>query len=137
MNAEAFALFKDIAIILLVASGFVLCVTATVVLIGLFPPLRRTAYNTENITASTAKIASDLAAVSEEATANLVNTTASMATTAQNLAGASKNILDSSEHLSAATSLLRLLGPAGKAVDFAELGVSKIPSVLRTILRRN
>ena len=130
MSAEVIVLVKDIAIILLAVSATVLCVTFTVGSIKLFPSLRRTARHLDSATASTAKISSDFAQVSADIAANVQKGTASMANAAENIASASKDVAD-------VTPLLKLLGPALKAVDFAEMGIERIPGLLQRIIRRN
>ena len=94
---------------------------------------------TENLamtTASTAKIVGDLASVSADVAADVRRTTASAAEATENLAKASKNILESSAYIRTALQLLELLGPAGRAANYANMGISKIPNLLRSIFRR-
>ena len=87
-------------------------------------------------TASTAKIAGDLASVSADVAADVRKTTTSAAEASESLAEASKNILESSAYIRTALQLLELLGPAGRAANYANMGISKIPNLLRGIFRR-
>ena len=45
MNSEPLTLIKDVAIIALVVSGFVLCLTLTIGLVRILPSLRRSTFN--------------------------------------------------------------------------------------------
>ncbi len=87
-----------------------------------------TAENLAGATASTAKITDDFAAVSADVATNLEKTTSSMAIATENIVSASKDVAD-------ATPLLRLLGPALRAVNFAEMGIEKIPALLQRVFR--
>lgn len=80
--------------------------------------------------ASTAKVATDLAGVSADVASNVQKGSASMASAAENIESATKDIVN-------ATPLLRLLGPAGKAVNFAEMGIGRIPGLLQRVFRRS
>lgn len=133
---ETLAIVKEVAIIVLLASASILCVLVIVGLAQLFPHLRRFADNLAGITASTAKIAGDLASVSADVADDIRKTTAATAETAENMAKTSKNIFDSSAYIRTALQLLELLGPAGRAANYANMGISKIPNLLRSILRR-
>ena len=92
--------------------------------------------NLAGATASTAKIAGDMAGVSTDIAADMKKTTAATAEATENLAKGSKNILESSAYIRTALQLLELLGPAGRAANYANMGISKIPDLLRRIFRR-
>lgn len=133
---ETLAIVKEIAVILLVATATALCVLTIVGLVRLFPYLRHISQNLAGTTASTAKIAGDLASVSAEVADDIRKATAATAETAENMAQTSKNVLDSSAYIRTALQLLELLGPAGRAANYANMGISKIPNLLRSIFRR-
>ena len=89
-----------------------------------------------NTAASTAKITGDFAAVSTDVAGDIRETAASMAQWAGDFAQTGRNVMESSAHLRTAMQLLELLGPAGKAVNFANMGISRIPEMVRRIFQR-
>ena len=158
---ETLTVVKEIAVILLLSSAFGLCVIVAVGLVKLFPHLRRATENWANTTESTAQIAGDFAVVSRDVAADLRQTTASTAkiigdfaaisddvagdvrkTTASTAEGAEyfaqtgRNAMESSAYLRTAMQLLELLGPAGKAVNFANMGIGRVSGMVSNILRR-
>ena len=92
--------------------------------------------NLASTTASTAKIAGDLEEVSSDVATDVKKTTAAVAEASENLVKGSKNILESSAYIRTALQLLELLGPAGRAANYANMGISKIPDLLRRVFRR-
>ena len=108
MGSEVTAVVKDIAVILLVVSATVLCVSITVGLIKLFPSIRDAIHHLASTARSASKISSDFAEVSANVATNLDRGTASIASASGNICSISKDVADF-------TPLLRLLGPAGKA----------------------
>ena len=158
---ETLAIIREIAIILLLVGAFGLCVIVAVGLVKLFPHLRRATENWANTTvataqiagdfavvsgnvaadlrqttASTAKIIGDFAAISDDVAGDVRKTTASTADGAEHFAQTCRNVMESSAYLRTAMQLLELFGPAGRAADFASMGISRIPEMVNSILRR-
>ena len=50
MGADSLSVVKDIAAILLLASGATLCIALTIVVVKLFPSIRRSVLNLEKVT---------------------------------------------------------------------------------------
>lgn len=115
---DAISLAKDVAIIALVVTAAALCVTITVGVMRLLPALRQSVLNLEKVTSSAVEAAPHMV----EAAANAKDITA--------------HLLTAAKDVSAATPVLRLLGPAGATVNLAQHGVGRIGGFIRSLFSR-
>ena len=91
-----------------------------------------TAAGAENLatTAGAAsKIGGDLAAVSADVAGDVQKAAASTAAGAEHFAQTGRNVMEASH-------LLQLLGPAGRAANLANMGISRIPGMVSNIFER-
>ena len=89
-----------------------------------------------NTAMATAKITGDFAAVSSDVASDMRETAASTAEAAGHLKGTAKNALEASAYLRTAMQLLELLGPAGRAANFANMGIGRVTEMVRGVFRR-
>ncbi len=115
MESDAMTLVKDIVSIILMAVATVLCAALIIGLIKVFPTLRRSLLNLERVSTSTAEAAPDVATNIKEATAY---------------------IRDAAKDVAGATSILRLLGPAGAAANIASTGIGRLGPWITRLFRR-
>jgi hypothetical protein len=113
MSGDSLSAARDIAAILLLASGAALSVALTIVVVKLFPSIHRSMMNLERATSDAA-----------EAGPVILTILANIKTTTERLSSASSDIAD-------ATPILRLLGPAGKAANIAETGLGRLWDFVR------
>ena len=82
-----------------------------------------------NAVGAASKIGGDFAAVSADVAGDVRRTTASTAAGADRFAQTGRNVMEASH-------LLQLLGPAGRAANLANMGISRIPGMVRDLLGR-
>ena len=114
----ALDLITDLGVAVLVIVGSVLCVTLTIAVVKLLPPLLNTARNLEKIT-------SDLAAVSADVAQDISKT-------AQNVSAASANAVESSQNMVNATGDV-----AEAAANVAAISSLDVRAILTQVARGN
>ena len=117
MDSGLAAVTRDIVAILLMAAGGVLCIALTIGIAKVIPSLIRTAHHLEKVTASAAEAAPHITKAAE----NFKETTEYL----RNVAG----------DVAAASPVLKLLGAAGAAANFANTGVGRMFGFIRERFR--
>jgi hypothetical protein len=118
MESDAMTLVKDIVSIILMVVATVLCAALIIGLIKVFPTLRRSLLNLERVSTSAAEAAPDMVAA------------------AGNIKEATAHIRDAAKDVVGATSILRLLGPAGAAANIASTGIGRLGPWIAGLFRR-
>ena len=159
MDSGSAAVARDIVAILLIAAGGVLCIALTIGIAKVIPSLSRTAHHLEKVTASTAEAAPHIAKAAEniervtasvaeaaphitKAAENIERVTANAAEAAPHITKAAENFKETTEYLrnvagdvAAASPVLKLLGTAGAAANFANTGVGRMFGFIRERFR--
>ena len=115
---DSVTIVRDIAAIILMATGTVFCITLTIGLFKILPSLGQSARNIERATESTAEALSDIAVAS------------------MNLKEATGYIRDAAKDVAEASRFLRLLGPPGAAANLASQGIGRLGQWIVNLLRR-
>ncbi len=122
MSSDILAVATGVALLALIISALILCLSVTRALFRLYPDIRRIVANLESTIASTAVATENIAVASEKAP----ETMASAAIAADNIAAAAGNARETmastakaTENIAAASSLL---GPAGAVASVLKTG---------------
>ena len=108
---------NSIAVLVLAISGISLCLTTTVVLLKLYPAIRRIVSNLEKTTESAAITAENAAVISTSMAANSGEMTENIASAAEKGRQTMESTAEAASNLAAVSALL---GPAGAVVNAAQ-----------------
>ena len=116
MGPDALTIANGIAVFIMALSGIALCLTVTVVVIKLYPSIRRTVSNLEKTTESTVVTAENTAVVSASMAANANSISGDLSVASAKGRETMESAAEAANNLAAAS---RLLGSAGTLVDVA------------------
>ena len=110
------------------------------------PDIVAASENVKEITGNMVSASKDISEATpslRQAVSNIEQATASIAEASPNIVVIAENVKEITDYsvrslkdVSEATPLLRLLGPAGRVANFAEMGIGKLGGFIRGIFRR-